>query len=157
MLLPRLNRDPSWTTSDSVTPRALGELSNELKEFIAGHFHSVIRLEVLLLLSENRNKVWSADAVDRKLNLTPTTAKAHLDELVSQGLLRLVDGPREGRYRYRPSSNKLDKTVGQLSNAYATQRVAVLTMIFANPGDKVRLFTEAFRMIKGDSESDGVD
>ena len=112
---------------------------------------------MLLLLSENRNKVWSADAVDRKLNLTPTTAKAHLDELVSQGLLRLVDGPTEERYRYHPSSDRLDKTVGQLSNAYATQRVAVLTMIFANPGDKVRLFTETFRMIKGESESDGVD
>lgn len=135
----------------------MGELSNELKEFIAGHFHSVIRLEVLLLLSEDRNKVWSADTVDRKLNLTPASAKAHLDELVSQGLLRLVDGPTDERYRYRPSSDKLDKTVGQLSNAYATQRVAVLTMIFANPVDKVRLFTEAFRMINGKSESDGVD
>ena len=135
----------------------MGELSNELKEFIAGHLHSVIRLEVLLLLSEGRNKVWSADAVDRKLNLTPTSAKAHLDELVSQGLLRLVDGATEERYRYCPSSDKLDKTVAQLSNAYATQRVAVLTMIFANPVDKVRLFTETFRMIKGESESDGVD
>lgn len=135
----------------------MGELSNELKEFIAGHFHSVIRLEVLLLLSEDRNKIWSADAVDRKLNLTPTSAKAHLDELVSQGLLRLVDGPTEEQYRYRPSSDKLDKTVGQLSNAYATQRVAVLTMIFANPVDKVRLFTETFRMINGESESNGVD
>jgi predicted ArsR family transcriptional regulator len=135
----------------------LGDLSNELKEFIAGHCHSVIRLEVLLLLSEDRNKVWSADAVDRKLNLTPTSAKAHLDELVSQGLLRLVDGPTEEQYRYRPSSDKLDKTVGQLSNAYATQRVAVLTMIFANPVDKVRLFTETFRMINGESESDCVD
>ena len=135
----------------------MGELSNELKDFIAGHFHSVIRLEVLLLLSEHRNKVWSAGAVDRKLNLTPTSAKAHLDELVSQGLLRLLDGPREERYRYRPSSDKLDRTVGQLSNAYATQRVAVLTMIFANPVDKVRLFTETFRMIKGESESDGID
>lgn len=135
----------------------MGELSNELKEFIAEHIPSVIRLEVLLLLSEDRNKVWSADTVDRKLNLTPTSAKTHLDELVSQGLLRLVDGPTEERYRYRPSSDKLDKTVGQLSNAYATQRVAVLTMIFANPVDKVRLFTETFRMINGESESDGVD
>ena len=109
------------------------------------------------MLSEDRNKVWSADAVDRKLNLTPTSAKAHLDELVSQGLLRSVDGSTEEQYRYRPSSDELDKTVGQLSNAYATQRVAVLTMIFANPSDKVRLFTEAFRMINGESESDGVD
>ena len=109
------------------------------------------------MLSEHRNKVWSASAVERKLNLTPTSAKAHLDQLVSQGLLRLVDASTEERYRYSPSSDKLDKTVVQLSNAYATQRVAVLTMIFANPVDKVRLFTETFRMINGESESDSLD
>lgn len=135
----------------------MGELSQELKEFIAGHFHSVIRLEVLLLLSSDRAKTWRSDAVDRKLNLTPTSARAHLDELLSQGLLTLVDAEEEERYRYHPSSDELSKIVTQLSNAYATQRVAVLTMIFSKPVDKVRLFTETFRMIKGESESDDVD
>ena len=134
--------------------KVMRELSNELKEFIAGYFHSVIRLEVLLLLSEDRDRVWSATAVDRKLNLSPPSAKAHLDELVAQGLL-VLDG--EKRYRYFPSSNELSKTVRQLSNAYATQRVAVLTIVFDNRVDKVRLFSEAFRLINGKTESDGLD
>lgn len=150
-LLPRSYRDPSGRHQNSVTRRALGELSNELKEFINAHFHSVIRLEVLLSFSDDRDKVWTADAVDRKLNLAAGSAKAHLDYLVSQGLLRRVG---EGGYGYRPASDKLDQTVGQLCNAYATQRVAVLTMIFANPVDKVRLFTETFRMIHGESNDD---
>jgi len=128
----------------------LGDLSNELKEFIAGHFHSVIRLEVLLLLSEDRDKVWSAHAIERTLNLTPHSAKTHLDELLSQRLLTLVD---EEGYRYHPASEELNNRVTQLSNAYATQRIAVLTMIFSNPVDKVRLFTETFRMIKGETET----
>lgn len=129
----------------------MGELSNELKEFINAHFHSVIRLEVLLLLSDDRNNIWSAGAVERKLNLAQTSAKEHLDYLVSQGLL---SGVEEGGYSYRPSSDNVDKIIGQLSNAYATQRVAVLTMIFANPVDKVRLFTETFRMIHGEGKDD---
>ena len=133
----------------------MGELSNELKDFIAGYFHSVVRLEVLLLLSEDRDKAWSVDAVDRKLNVSPNSAKTHLDELLARGLLTLVDG--EERYRYQPSSDELNKMVSELSKAYATQRVAVLTMIFSKPVDKVRLFTETFRMIKGDSESNVVD
>lgn len=112
---------------------------------------------MLLLLSEDQAKAWSADAVDRKLNLTPTSAKVHLDELLSQGLLTLVDAEEEERYQYHPSSAELSNIVIQLSNAYATQRVAVLTMIFSNPVDKVRLFTETFRMIKGESESNDVD
>ena len=127
----------------------MGELSNELKEFIAAHIHSVIRLEVLLLLSEDPDKVWKTDAVARKLNLTSSSAKAHLKELRSQGLLVLV---HEGElYRYQPSSEEVNKMVSQLSNAYAKQRIAVLTMIFSNPVDKVRLFTETFRMIKEES------
>jgi predicted ArsR family transcriptional regulator len=128
----------------------LGELSTELKEFVAGHFHSVSRLEVLLFLSEHRDRVWSASVVGRKLNLTSAAAKEHLDYLVSQGLLKVVNETTDERYGYRPSCDELDKTVGQLSNAYAKQRVAVLTMIFANPVDKVRLFTETFRMIRGE-------
>ena len=111
---------------------------------------------MLLLLSEDRAKTWSAHAVDRKLNLTPTSAKAQLDELLSLGLLRLVGGEEE-RYRYHPSSDDLSKIVIQLSDAYATQRVAVLTMIFSNPVDKVRLFTETFRMREGESESSDAD
>jgi hypothetical protein len=130
----------------------LGELSSDVKEFIAEYIHSVIRLEVLLLLTEDRDKVWSAEAVERKLNLTPHSAKTHLDELFSQGLLILTGGALEGRYRYNPSSEELARTVGRLSRAYATQRVAVLTLIFSNPVDKIRLFTETFRMIKGESE-----
>lgn len=135
----------------------MGELSKELKEFIAGHFHSVIGLEVLLLLSEDRNKVWSVEAVARKLNLTPASVQQQLDALVSQGLLRIVDETTEARYCYHPSSDTLNRTIGQLTSAYATQRVAVLTIIFANPADKVRLFTETFRMIHGESIDDGVD
>lgn len=130
----------------------MGELSNELKEFIAEYVHSVIRLEVLLLLTEDRDKVWSAEAVERKLNLTPHSAKAHLDELFAQGLLVPAEGAADRLYRYHPSSDSLDRTVGQLSKAYKAQRVAVLTLIFANPVDKIRLFTETFRMIKGESE-----
>jgi hypothetical protein len=131
----------------------LRELSTDIKEFIADYVHSVIRLEVLLLLTEDREKAWSADAVEHKLNLPPQSAKAHLDELLSQGLLVPANGAQIDRYRYSPSSDNLDRTVGRLSRAYATQRIAVLTLIFANPVDKIRLFTETFRMIKGESES----
>ena len=131
----------------------MGALSKEVKDFIAEHVQSVIRLEVLLLIADKADKNWASAEVERKLHLSPNSTKAHLDELLAQGLLTIVDGAEETLYRYNPSSDELDQTVAQLSNAYATQRVAVLTQIFANPVDKVRLFTEAFRMIKAEDES----
>ena len=126
------------------------DLSNDVKEFIAEHVHSVPQLEVLLLLSQTSDKVWSADAVGRELNLNPALAKTQLDDLLSNRLLVLADAADTGLYRYKHPSSHLRKTVKQLAIAYATQRVAVLTLILAKPIDKVRLFTETFRMIRGD-------
>jgi hypothetical protein len=125
------------------------ELSNDVKEFIADHVHSVLQLEALLLLSQNTEKVWSAGAVGRILNLSPESAKAQLDELLSQNRLMLVDGADEDLYRYNLSSDELHKTIMRLGSAYEAQRIAVLSLILAKPADKVRLFTETFRMIKG--------
>lgn len=135
----------------------MGELSKEVKDFIAEHLHSVIRLEVLLLVAEGRDKVWDSATVGRRLHLSSHSTKAHLDELLSQGLLTLIDEADETLYRYNPSSDKLDKTVARLRNAYATQRVAVLTQIFANPVDRIRLFSEAFRIIKGEDSPNDSD
>lgn len=124
------------------------ELSNEVKEFIAEHVHSVLQLEVLLLVSQNKDTLWTPVAVGRKLHLRPESAKVQLDGL-SRGLVTL-DRDDEDLYRYNPASDELNQIVSQLATAYATQRVAVLTLIFTKPVDKVRLFKEAFRMIKGE-------
>jgi hypothetical protein len=144
-----------WRCKDGIfqigflSQRTLGHgLSNNVKEFIAKHVHSVLQLEVLLLLSQNRDNIWSAHAVSRELNLSVKSAKVALVEIVSDGLLVVADG--EDLYRYNPSSEELDEIVRQLATAYTTQRVGVLSLIFAKPVDKVRLFTETFRMITGD-------
>lgn len=149
---------PTWRgkgcfTFSLLIVNVLGrELSNKVKEFIAEHVHSVMRLEVLLLLCHNRDTLWSAEAVARELKLNADSTKPHLDELVSRGLLTITDQNTQPRYTYNPSSEALDKTVSQVAAAYATQRVAVLSLIFANRVDKVRLFTETFRTITGDAE-----
>lgn len=125
------------------------ELSNDVKEFIAEHVHSVLQLEVLLLVSQNKDKAWTPAAVGRELHLSAESAKVQLDGL-SRSLLTVLDGAGEDLYQYNPSSNELNQTLSQLAIAYATQRVAVLTLIFAKPVDKVRLFKETFRLIKGE-------
>lgn len=109
----------------------------------------MLELEVLALLSQDRDKRWTPDAVGGELHLSATSAKVHLDKLLSHGVLRLVQ-TSEAQYQYDPPCDDLDKTVHQMCAAYKTQRVAILTLIFAKRVDKVRLFTETFRMIRGD-------
>lgn len=125
------------------------ELSNDIKQFIAEHVHSVLQLEVLLVVSQNKDKVWTPAAVGRDLHLSAESAKVQLDGL-SRSLLTPLEGTDEDLYRYNPTSDELNQTVRQLATAYATQRVAVLTLIFAKRIDKVSLFKETFRMIKGE-------
>lgn len=136
------------THSDYSVKLVGRELSNEVKAFIDEHIHSVLELEVLGLLSENRDKRWTADAVGRELQLSPRSAKVQLDKLLSHDLL--IQDPTGEEYRYNPPCDDLNKTVNQMLGAYKTQRVAILTLIFAKRVDTVRLFTETFRMIKGD-------
>ena len=124
------------------------ELSNDVKEFIAEHVHSVLELEVLLVVSQDKDKTWTPAAVGRKLHLSVESARMQLDRL-SRSLVIPIDRAGEDLYCYDPSV-ELDQTLRQLAIAYATQRVAVLTLILAKPVDKVRLFKEAFRMIKGE-------
>ncbi len=142
--------------NDQAPGNRLPELSNELRAFIASYIPSVIRLEVLLLVFEDQFSAWTAHEVDRKLDLPCGSASFHLDQLVSQGLVAR-DTQNENRYIFCSASDELAVTVRELCNAYTTQRVAVLSMIFANPVDKVRLFTETFRMIQGDSETNTIE
>ena len=125
------------------------ELSNEIKEFIAEHVHSVLHLEVLLLVTQNKDKAWTPAAVGRELHLSPESAKVQLNAL-SNDLLISLDGAYEDRYRYNPSAQELNQILSQLATAYERQRVAVLTLIFAKRVDKVQLFKETFRLIKGE-------
>ena len=125
------------------------ELSNEVKAFVGEHINSVLQLEVLTLLSQDRDKRWTADDVGGELHVSAGSAKVHLNKLLSHGVLRLVHSSEE-QYQYDPPCEDLDKTVHQICAAYKTQRVAILTLIFAKRVEKVRLFTETFRLIRGD-------
>ena len=86
--------------------------------------------------------------MDRDLHVGPESAKAQLEDLHARGLLALEDNPACA-YRYNPSSVELDHAVNGLAKAYAGRRVAIFSLIFSKPVDKVRLFAEAFRLIKG--------
>jgi hypothetical protein len=125
-------------------------LSTDLKEFINEYVHSVLQLEVLLLVSQDRDKGWTSSAVGRELHLNAESARAQLDGL-SRNLLSQPNRIDEDLYRYSPSTDELHQTLTQLAIAYSTQRIAVLTLIFAQRVDKVGLFKETFRMIKGDA------
>ncbi|MGH2802826.1 MAG: hypothetical protein ACRDL4_07255 [Thermoleophilaceae bacterium] len=113
-----------------------------VRRFITSHIVSVAQLEVLLLLRAARDKQWTSDEVARALVTQPEAAAGWLEKLHEQGLA--VE--RDGSYRYQPSTEELDRTVDSLAESYANYRVAVISLIFARPSERITLFADAFRL-----------
>jgi hypothetical protein len=118
----------------------------ELRAFIAQHIESLAQLEALLRLRQDRNCLWSAEALARDIYITPDMAAGILSDLERRGFIQLV--PEPPAYRYSPSSDDFDRLLDQLGDLYQARRVAVITEIYSNPLKKVQTFADAFRLRK---------
>jgi hypothetical protein len=71
---------------------------------------------------------------------------AQLVELARRGYLQ-VSSPAT-LYQYQPGSEEADRLVGELIRLYQERRVAVITLIYSKPVNKVQTFADAFRLRK---------
>lgn len=115
-----------------------------VRGFIASHIVSVAQLEVLLMLRAAADKEWSASEMARALVTQPEAAAGWLEDLRQRGLA----SESEGKYRYTPANDDLDRIVDDLAESYAKYRVAVIGLIFARPSERITLFADAFRIRK---------
>ena len=107
---------------DQISPRLVG--------FIAEHIDSVEQLEILLLLSADPQREWTADEVTAELRLGAGSARARLADLAVNGLL--AEGTaRVPRYRYAPRMPDLEGVVTELVAAYRDRRVTVVQLIYS--------------------------
>lgn len=122
----------------------MNDLPEEIRQFIAAHVTSVAQLELLLLLRSEREREWTASEVGRALYADTNGITEQLNELLAKGLLYVTHTP-EARYRYRPDGDT-DTLIGRLATLYQERRVAVISLIYAEPTHKARSFADAFRI-----------
>ncbi len=115
----------------------------EAQGFISEYIRSAEQLEVLLLLRSEPDRDFTAAEVSQRVYTVPAAALLRLDELATAGLLS-TNGAGDPRYRYAPSSPALARRVDALAEAYRTDRVAVVRLIFEQPKDPVRSLADAF-------------
>ncbi|MGH7822689.1 MAG: hypothetical protein ACREQ9_23270 [Candidatus Binatia bacterium] len=120
-----------------------------MKDLIGKHIDSVYQLEVLLLLRRENETEWDAERLSRELRIDRASVETCLAELGAGGLVARV-GSAAAAYRYQPSSAALDQAVALLDEAYMNRRVAVISLIYAKPQEKVKSFADAFRLRKDD-------
>ncbi len=127
------------------------EVSEEVGRFLAAHISSVAQLETLLLLQMNPGRKWSAEELAHELRIESVGAEKQLGMLVRSGLLRKDE---EGRFGYAPANAELHRAVVALAQSYLVRRVTIIAMIFANPSENLRAFSDAFRLRKDSDASD---
>jgi hypothetical protein len=127
------------TRAEPLTPPSLPE---PVARFIERDIHSVLQLEILLLLREHVGD-WTPARVASELRITEQSAELHLVDLSLRGL---ASGSRLTRcFRYAPRTAELSALVGELADCYANMRYTVINLIFSVPGDSARALAEAFR------------
>ncbi len=120
-------------------------MHRELVGFIQDSFGSVWSLEILLALYREPERVWQPTQIIDELRSSEAVVKKGLDDLFAGGLILTEEN---GSVRYGPASAHQADLVRQLAEAYRVKPGAVRRLIVQSPSERLRTFSDAFRIIK---------
>lgn len=123
-------------------------LSNELRRFI-NTIASIPHLEIMLLLQQNPNQIWSITAIAQRMYVGEAQAGAMLKDLHEAGICKPVSSEAI-EYIYSPAFEELGQLIDQLSDYYPRNLIQVTNMIHAKSasGQRVQMFADAFKFNK---------
>src|SRR5215213_5868853 len=110
--------------------------------FVGTSLRSVWALEVLLLLRRQRGKAFSTIDIVRETRSSETAAADALRVLTAAALI----AEEGGRYRYWPANPQLEALAGAFEALYAAKPATVIKTILTAPHDKLRTFSDAFKL-----------
>lgn len=116
----------------------------DIKSFLMESIDSVTHLEVLLMLYQNPEKNWDVESVRKEMRSSFSSASQQLASLTEKGLISF----NGDNYSYKPFSLELDNKVKKLHQLYHDMPVAVVTCIYERPAEKLKNFSDAFKIKK---------
>jgi hypothetical protein len=123
------------------------DISNEVQAFIKEHVRSIEQLEVLLLLHRDPARRWTAGELSNTLYISSEAAAHRLEDFCARGFCTR-DASDPQRYFYNPQLTRYDTVIRDLRSEYEQRRVRVINLIFSNPIDQLRSFSDAFKFRK---------
>jgi hypothetical protein len=121
-------------------------ISNRLRQLIAEDINSVEQVEIVLLLRQEANRVWTPAEVNDRIKSSLSSISVRLDDLAERGFLQNVGSG----FRYAPPPDK-QPAVDELARAYANRRFTVIDLIFAKNAERLRAFARA-STLRGDDD-----
>ena len=123
------------------------DLPEDLRRFIAEHLGSIAQLELLLLLSADAEKKWTADEAAKSLYISSEATLGFLEVMRSQGLIQST-GESPPSYRFIPAKPESERLARDLASFYKERRLTIINLIYASPVQKLQSFADAFRIRK---------
>lgn len=124
----------------------------DARRLLASRITSVEQLEILLLLRRDSTRAWTPLALAEELRSSESSVAKRLADLRKGGLVEAASSSPEA-YRYAPAAEWLRASVDSLAKLYAESPYRVIDLIFSKPIDDLRVYADAFRYRK--DESDG--
>ena len=124
-----------------------GDISADVRQFIDQNIESLAQLEALILLWRDPQRGWDAKEIGKALYIPPDSAAALLADFRRRGFIKVE--PQENiRYSYQVVEQRVDQIISDVATAYQDRRVAVISLIYSKPLNKVQTFADAFRLRK---------
>jgi hypothetical protein len=123
--------------SSRISPRA--------RRFLAAHIHSVMQLELLLLMARRDVEGCTAPEAAAELRAPVGWVETQLVDFAGNRVIGFDDAASEVRYRF-DAAGPHAQAVGELADAYARRRTSVIKLIFAAPPRDIESFADAFRL-----------
>lgn len=122
------------------------ELTEAAERFIGRNIRSMSALETLLYMRDHASSGSSVQQVAQALRGNTAAMQELLSSYTSRKLL--VEDP-PGLFCYRPEAPEDETILAELAQVFRQRPVALMDAILAAPSDKIRSFSDAFR-IKGE-------
>ena len=128
---------------DHPTANENNVTEDDVLAFITDSIGSVWALELLLLLKRDAGRGWTAEALVRELRSSPVVIAETLKQLQDAGLV-MQDDARTSRYH--AASPRLDDFASEIAKLYAIKPMTVIRAIVDVRTDKLRAFSDAFKL-----------
>jgi hypothetical protein len=124
------------------------DFSADVKQFIDQNIESLAQLEALLLMRQDPAAGWDAAKIAKALYIPPELAEALLAEFMRQSFIKPMPEANPPQYCYGPADQAVGQLIDRVASAYHDRRVAIITLIYSKPLNKVQTFADAFRLRK---------
>jgi hypothetical protein len=120
-------------------------IESEIRNFISRYIDSVEQLEILLLLRNAGDKQWTAAEINDRLQSNLSSIQSRLKGLCDLKFIMCT----QNVFQYQKTKDPdMERILDKLAHVYKEKRNRIIEIIFSKPQDKLRDFSDAFRIRK---------